>query len=66
MVRLGSERGAWLGVALADLDAAQAASLKLPAAQGVRVERVEPGSPAEKAGVQPTLANWIAQTRPKS
>ncbi len=51
VVRLGPERGAWLGVALADLDAAQAASLKLPAAQGARVERVEPGSPAEKAGL---------------
>lgn len=51
VVRLGPERGAWLGVALADLDAAQAASLKLPSAQGARVERVEPGSPAEKAGL---------------
>ncbi len=51
VVRLGPERGAWLGVALADVDAAQAAGLKLPSAQGARVERVEPGSPAEKAGL---------------
>jgi len=51
VVRLGHERGAWLGVGLADVDAGQAASLKLESAQGARVERVEPGSPAEKAGL---------------
>ena len=51
VVRLGHERGAWLGVGLEDVDAGQAASLKLDAAQGARVERVEPGSPAEKAGL---------------
>lgn len=51
VVRLGPERGAWLGVALEDVDAAQAVGLKLESAQGARVERVEPGSPAEKAGL---------------
>jgi len=51
VVRLGHERGAWLGVGLEEVDAGQAASLKLETAQGARVERVEPGSPAEKAGL---------------
>lgn len=51
IVRIGPERGAWLGVALEDVDAGQVEGLKLESAQGARVEHVEPGSPAEKAGL---------------
>lgn len=51
VVRIGPERGAWLGVALEDVDAELARGLKLDPPQGARIERVEPGSPAEKAGL---------------
>ena len=51
VVRVGTGRVAWLGVALEDVDASQAGSLKLEAAQGARIQRVEPGSPAEKSGL---------------
>jgi serine protease Do len=44
--------GAFLGVGLEDVDAADARRLKLPEEQGARVASVEPGSPAEKGGVQ--------------
>jgi serine protease Do len=44
--------GAFLGVGLEDVDADDARRLKLPEEQGARVASVEPGSPAEKGGVQ--------------
>lgn len=44
--------GSYLGVRLADIDANRAKVLKLPQAEGVEVAEVEPGSPAEKAGLR--------------
>ncbi|HEX7361610.1 MAG TPA: PDZ domain-containing protein [Bryobacteraceae bacterium] len=44
--------GSYLGVRLADIDANRAKMLKLPQAEGVEVTEVEPGSPAEKAGLR--------------
>jgi len=47
----GGDR-ARLGVALRDLDEASAKEHKLPVAEGALVERVEPGSAAEKGGIK--------------
>jgi serine protease Do len=44
--------GSYLGVRLADVNADRAHALKLPEAEGVEVTKVEPGSPAEKAGLR--------------
>lgn len=44
--------GSYLGVKLSDVDADRARVLKLPEAEGVEVMEVEPGSPAEKAGLR--------------
>lgn len=43
----------WLGVALRPLTAEQVKELGLPAKQGVVVEQVVEGSPAQKSGIQP-------------
>lgn len=42
----------WLGVSISDLTKAKAAELKLPTEDGVLIDKVEPDSPAEKAGLQ--------------
>jgi hypothetical protein len=43
----------YLGVALGGLDQGLSSQLKMPLMQGVAVNGVEPGSPAEKAGIKP-------------
>ena len=50
---LGSPGGTFLGVSLAEIDAARARDLKLKETYGVEITRVEEGSPAEKAGLKP-------------
>jgi serine protease Do len=45
--------GVYLGVRLADIDADRAKALKLGEERGVEVIKVEPGSPAESAGIRP-------------
>jgi len=54
-LRLAAEwrGGVYLGVRLADVDADRARALKLDEERGVEVVRVEPGSPAEAAGLKP-------------
>jgi serine protease Do len=44
--------GSRLGVILSDIDADRAAALRLGSVTGVEVARVEPGSPAEQAGIK--------------
>ncbi len=44
------QRG-WLGVGIQDMDQQLAESFKLPRPQGALVTQVNPGSPAEKAGI---------------
>lgn len=44
--------GVYLGVRLADIDADRARALKLSEERGVEVVKVEPGSPAEAAGIR--------------
>jgi len=44
--------GSYLGVRLTDIDADRAQALKLGEPRGVEVTRVEPGSPAEQAGIK--------------
>jgi serine protease Do len=44
--------GVYLGVRLADIDADRAKALQLGEARGVEVVKVEPGSPAESAGIK--------------
>lgn len=46
------ERG-WLGVYIQDVDRALAESLGLDKPQGALIAQVEPGSPADKAGLKP-------------
>lgn len=43
--------GSFLGVHATDVDSARARELKLKEERGVEITRVEPGSPAEKAGI---------------
>lgn len=49
------ERG-WLGVSIQPLDEDLAKSLGLPDTKGALVARVEPGSPADRAGIE---AGWV-------
>jgi serine protease Do len=44
--------GSYLGVQLSDIDADRAATLKLGDPRGVEIRQVEPGSPAEDAGLR--------------
>ncbi len=48
----GGGSASYLGVSIAEIDAARAKALKLPEARGVEITRVEEGSPAEKAGLK--------------
>jgi serine protease Do len=43
--------GSFLGVHATDVDSARARELKLKEEHGVEITRIEPGSPAEKAGI---------------
>ena len=45
--------GSYLGVRLSDIDEDRAKALKLGEPRGVEVTRIEPGSPAETAGLKP-------------
>lgn len=42
----------YLGVGLGDIDADRARALKLPEERGVEIKQVEPGSPADAAGIK--------------
>ena len=44
--------GSYVGVFVAEVDSQRAKALKLPEERGVEITRVEPGSPAEKAGLK--------------
>ncbi len=48
---LGAGRS-YLGIGVAEVDAERAKALKLPEERGVEITRVEPDSPAEKAGLK--------------
>jgi serine protease Do len=52
LIRDGRVARGYLGVRLRDLDPDTARRLKLPDAAGAVVEEVEPGSPAERAGLR--------------
>ena len=52
IIKKGSVTRGWIGVGVQDLTRELAASLKLPAANGVLITQVERGGPAGKAGVQ--------------
>jgi serine protease Do len=53
-VRLAMQigRGVYLGVQLADIDADRAKALHFDEERGVEIEKVEPGSPADSAGLR--------------
>jgi serine protease Do len=44
--------GSFLGVGVREIDAERAKALKLPAEHGVEITKVDPSSPAEKAGLK--------------
>jgi S1-C subfamily serine protease len=48
----GSVRRGYLGVVVTTIDRARAEALRLPVNEGVRIERVDPNTPAAKAGLQ--------------
>jgi serine protease Do len=48
----GEGGGSYLGINIAEVDAERAKALKLPSEEGVEVTRVEPDSPADKAGLK--------------
>lgn len=52
MFRLAGAGASFLGVGVADIDAERSKVLKLKEERGVEVTRVEPDSPAEKAGLK--------------
>ncbi len=52
--RGGIERDFWIGLSTQNVDRLIAISLRLPEISGVVVTDVEPGSPAEKAGIEAT------------
>ncbi len=56
LVEKGTVERGWLGVSIQPLDEDLAKSLGLPDAKGALVAQVEPGSPAEKAGIE---AGWV-------
>jgi serine protease Do len=47
------ESGSWLGVSIEDIDKERSAELGLEREMGAEVKDVQPGSPAEEAGIQP-------------
>lgn len=49
----GKVRRGWLGVQIQNISPEEAEALRLPEAKGALVGMVNPGGPAEKAGVQP-------------
>ena len=52
LLKTGKVRRGMLGVTIQSIDADLAASLNLPAARGAIVTSVQPGGPAEKAGIK--------------
>ena len=48
----GQGGGSYIGVFVAEIDADRAKALKLPEERGVEITRVEPDSPADKAGLK--------------
>jgi serine protease Do len=48
----GKVKRSWIGISIADVDANLAESFHLPDTSGALVTGVQPGSPAEKAGIQ--------------
>lgn len=52
LIKTGRVTRGMIGVNIQDLDADLAASLNLPAARGAIVTSVQPGSPAERAGIR--------------
>jgi serine protease Do len=52
LIRTGKVTRGYLGVALGDLNPALAREFKVPDVSGVLVNEVEPGTPAEKAGLK--------------
>ena len=52
LLKTGKVRRGMLGVQIQSIDADLASSMDLPAARGVIVTSVQPGSPAEKAGIK--------------
>ncbi len=48
-----ASQGGYLGVMVQEIDATRAKALKLSEEAGVDITRVEPGSPADKAGLKP-------------
>src|SRR3954468_17007633 len=64
LIRSGKVPHAYIGVTTAPVDSTVVAALHLPVSKGALVQAVEPGSPAEKAGIQAgktaTSTNLIA------
>jgi serine protease Do len=53
LIEFGHVRDVWVGMRVQDITPALVQSLGLPAIRGVVTSYVEPGSPAERAGVRP-------------
>ena len=53
LIKSGRVRWAWLGAFLDELVPEVAARVRLPIRQGVIIQDVVPGGPAERAGIQP-------------
>jgi S1-C subfamily serine protease len=53
LIEFGRVRDVWVGMRVQDITPAVAQSLGLPAVRGVVASFLEPGSPAERAGVRP-------------
>jgi serine protease Do len=51
--KTGSVRRGWLGVAIQDINKPLAESLELDKPQGALINSVEPGSPADRGGIEP-------------
>lgn len=52
------DRDYWIGLSVQDVNRLIAISLRLPEIRGVVITEVEPGSPAEKAGLEPADVIW--------
>lgn len=57
------QAGPYLGVGIMDIDSARAKALKLNEERGVEITRVDPGGPADKAGlkVNDVILEWDGQ-----